>query len=321
MKKLMFILMTVGLISFYGCQSDGPITGNDDSPDVEAIKTLLIDSTDVTFDAIDEESESNIDNDGPSNTLDKDIVRTRFVRIRRRPVERSIEVTRETDSTATAYVKTKFEGILKVKKAVLTDSTLNIEWFDKPIVHTVERYVHLKKINDNVDAPHRGWRIVGISLQNGYSDQPGVQIVELVIKPEDQDSVVITDPLDFFQNGINLFTFPRFTQVHLRVKVRNTTPNPLVYPEGTEATETVLLHYGKNPRFARAHFGRSWFTYVGKDGQGNNVYAGTWTVQQIAGLHHAVIDVIDNGTILEKSNEDYPYVSATWGSLYRVTRF
>ncbi len=321
MKKLMFILMAVGLLSFYGCQSDGPIAGNDDSPDIEAIKTLLSDSADVTFDALDEESESNIDNDGPSNALDKDIVRTRFVRIRRRPVERTVEVTKETDSTATAYVKTTFEGILKVKKAVMTDSTLNIEWFDKPIKHTVERYVHLKKVFDSADAPHRGWRVVGISLQNGFSEQPGVQIVELVIKAEDQDSVVITDPLEFFQNGVNLFTFPRFTKVHLRVKVKNTTPNPLVYPEGTEATETVLLHFGRNPRFARAHFGRAWFTYVGKDDAGNNVYAGTWTVMQIAGLHHAVIDIIDNGTILEKSVEDYPYVSATWGSLYRVTRF
>ena len=321
MKKLMFILMAIGLVAFYGCQNNGPSNPNDDSADIEAIKTVLSDSADIGFDGIDEESESNIDNDGPSAPLSKDFVRTRFVRIRRQPVERSIQVTLDPgDSTATAYVYTKFKGILKVKRVVKTDSTLNFDWYDKPITHSLERIVHLKKIADTGE-PRRDWKIVDISMQNGYSEQPGVEIVELLIKAENQDSVIITDPLEYFQNGVNLFTYPRLTEVYLRVKVKNTTSNPVMYPEDTEATETVLLHYGLNPRFARAHFGRAWFTYAGKDDEGNNIYEGTWIVQQVRGLHHAVIDVIDNGTILEKSNDDYPYVSATWASPYRVTRF
>ena len=95
------------------------------------------------------------------------------------------------------------------------------------------------------------------------------------------------------------------------------TVNPVIYPENTRATENVRLHYGRN---RLGHFARSNFEWVEREGD-LNIYEGTWIVRQFRGMHHAVIDVIDNGTIYEESETDYPYISNTWATPYRVTVF
>lgn len=321
MKNTLILILSFSMLFLMACQNDGP-SANNDSEEIAAIQSVLEDSSDILFDGLDEESESFIDADDPDgmNLSKESAIRTRFVRIRLHPVERSIQVNLDTDTTATAYVHSKIKGILKIKKLEKTDSSFTFDWYDKPITHHVERIVHLKKVNETGNL-RRDWRIVDVSMKNGYSENDGVEIVKMVVYPENQDSTVITNPLEYFQNGRTVFTFAQLTKVRVKVTVRNTTANPVYYPQDTRSTETVLLHYGRNPRVARAHFGRTWFKYVGKDGLGNNVYEGSWKVRQFAGMHHAIIDVIDNGTILEKDKDQYPYVSATWASPYRVIRF
>jgi len=243
--------------------------------------------------------------------------KVRFGRIRKHPVERNIHIIFDTDTTATAYVYTKFKGIFVVHKATVDSDSVAYHRFEKPLTHDVERIVHLKKVHDT-ELPRLNWKIVDISLKNGASPDATVEIVDLAVMPSGLDSVTITDPLDYFMNGTNMFIFPRLTEVKLRVTVKNTSANKIEYPEGTEATEIVRLHYGRN---RLGNFARQPFIWVGKDEFGNNVYEGLWTVRQYPGIHHAVIDVIDNGTILSSDNDLYPYNSNTWASPYRVTVF
>ena len=233
-------------------------------------------------------------------------------------MERNVQIIFDTDTTATAYIYTKIKGIFVVHKAEMDSDSVSVSRYEKPMTHEVERVVHLKKVRDT-EHPRLNWKIEDISMRNGASPDATVEIVEIDVLPSDQDSVVITDPLSYFMNGTNMFLFPRFTEVKVRVVVKNTSANPMIYPQGSEATEMVRLHYGRN---RLGNFARKPFVWVGKDDLGNNVYEGTWTVKQVPGMrHHAVIDVVDNGTVLSSDNDAYPYNSNTWSTPYMVTFF
>lgn len=327
MRYLLFTLTALLLLGLIACENN--TTGIDQNSsnalqqeNSEAIKAVLEDSIDIFYEAIDDETEANMLTDEPNwlggGSLPKTAaIKTRFGRIFRRPVEHSIEIVYDTDTTATASVYSKILGKFVVLKVERNTDTTSINRFEKEMVHEVERIVHLKKIRET-DNPRRNWKIVDISIKDGASPDHTVEIVELEVIPEGQDPVVIENPLEYFMNGINMFTFPRLTDVKLRVKVRNSSSAPIVYPEGTQATENVRLHFGRN---RKGHFGRSKLEWVGQDDLGNNIYEGKWTIRQFRGMHHAVIDVIDNGTILSNDEQTYPYDSNTWAMPYRVTPF
>ena len=323
MKKYATLILSLFLVMTYSCQKNSSGPGDDltklEQENIEAIQSILADSTDLSFDAIDDQNEDFLGMDDPNwlggTALAKTSkTKTRFGRIKRRPVERSVQVVLDTDSTATAYLYTKLKGIFVVHKVETDTGWFNYDRYEKPMTHEIERIIHLKKI-DSTDNPRKNWKIVDVSMKNGESEVNTVQIVQLDVVPTGMDSIVITDPLSYFQDRRSLFTYKRGTEVKLRVKVKNTSANPIIFPDGTEATENVRLHYGRNPM---GHFARKPFIWVGKDGEGNNVYEGTWIIKQFIGIHHAVIDVIDNGTILSKDNDAYPYNSNTWATPYRV---
>jgi hypothetical protein len=326
MKRIMYLIFGLNLLIFMSCQKNS-VNDEDElsaweKENTEEIESVIDADADLTFDAIDDESEENFQTDEPnwlgSESLEKTTAtKTRFGRIRTRPVERSIQVIFDSDSTATAYVYTKIEGIFVVAAVNVSEDTITYDRFQKPMVHEVERVVHLKKVRDTA-VERRNWKIQDISMKAGASPNNTVEIIKLDVMPAGLDSVEITDPLNYFMNGTNMFIFPRFTEIKLRVTVDNTSADPIVYPENTSATETVLLHYGRN---RQGNHARRPFTWVGQDNMGHNIYEGTWTVKQFQGRHHAVIDVIDNGTILNSDEELYPYNSNTWASPYKVTLF
>ena len=326
MKHLVYLVLSLTLMATIACQTNS--VNNDDKlsaweqENSAEIETVLEADPDLTFDAIDDVDENNFESDDPdwlaSESLSKSTEsRFRFGRIGKRPVERSIQIIFDTDSTATAYVYTKIEGIFVVRTATVEEDTVLYNRYQKAMTHEVERVVHLMKVRDT-EVERRNWKIKDISMKNGASPVNTAEIVELAVMPTGLDSVNITDPFNYFMNGATIFTFPRFTEVKLRVTVKNTTINPMIYPEGTESTETVLLHYGRN---RLGNHARRPFSWVGQNDMGYNIYEGVWTVRQFAGCHHAVIDVIDNGTILSPDETMYPYNSNTWATPYVVTIF
>jgi hypothetical protein len=128
--------------------------------------------------------------------------------------------------------------------------------------------------------------------------------------------VEINDPLEYFQTRESVFTFSNGTTVNVKVWVENTTENPVYFPDGSGQTEIVRLHHARH-RWHRYH-GIKYFSYLGQE-DGLNVYEGNWIVGEWPGVHHAVIDVIDNGTIFDDDVTKYPYNSTTWSSPYKVT--
>ena len=327
MYKSLMLLIAMSFIFIWSCEQSTDNLSDQESLDSEAIQSAIEDSLDLDFDVLDDVSEDNILNDEP-NWLDGNAIlgkvvcdRYRFGRIRTRATERKVDIVFDTDSTATAYVYKKMGGYFLVVKRVEDGDSVSHVRYKKPMVHEIDRIVKLVKVNYQNDTRHnvndrrRGWIIRGISLADGYSPDKNVIIEKLTIMAAGIDTVEINDPLNYFVGGFNIFRFPRFTDVVLRVQVKNNTSTPVVYPENTEATEHVRLHYGRN---IRGHFARKNFKWIEKVGD-SNVYEGRWTVRQFLGRHHIVLDVIDNGTILQEDADAFPYESNTWSAPYHVS--
>ena len=330
MHRLVMLMSILSLIFIWNCEQSTDNLSDQQSMDKEAIQLAINDSLDLYFDILDDVSEANILNDDP-NWLGGSIPlgkvaedRYRFGRIRTRATERKVDIVLDSDSTATAYVHTTMGGYFLIIKSTTGGDSTSYERYQKPMVHEIDRIVKLVNVNymKNVnmtprDHKRRGWRIRAISLADGYSPDKNVVIERLSILAAGIDTVEIDDPLNYFVGGFHFFRFPRWEDVILRVQVKNNTPNPVVYPENTEGTEQVLLHYGRNLHgdFARTHF--KWVEKIGD----SNVYEVKWTVRQFLGLHHIVIDVIDNETIMQPNADIYPYESNTWSSPYHVATF
>ncbi len=327
MYKSLLLLTVLSLLLIWNCEQSTDNLTDQESLDTEAIQSAIEDSLDLYFDILDDVSEENILNDEP-NWLDGDAAlgkvlcdRYRFGRIRTHATVRRVDIVLYSDTTATAYVHKKMGGYFLVVKCIQNGDSISYIRYQKPMVHEIDRVIKLVKVNYINDTRQndrrRGWRIRAISLADGYSPDKNVVIKKLTIMAEGIDTVEIDDPLNYFIGGFNIFRFPRLIDVVLRVQVKNNTPIPVIYPEDTEATEHVRLHYGRN---IRGHFARTKLKWIEKIGD-SNVYEGKWTVRQFLGMHHIVLDVIDNGTILQEDASAYPYESNTWAAPYRVSMY
>jgi len=315
MKHLLVFLLGLSLFSLTSCKEE--TTADDFTAEQEAaIQSVLEDSADIAFDAINDEAEGNFS--GTAGSGMQEVIDLRFGRIRNKPVERSIEIVKETDSTATAYVHTRVEGKFVVAKSEMSADTLKFEKYSKDFAHEIDRVVHLIRFQDLEDES-MNWKIDEVSLAAGQSvpDNKAV-ILQVKITSPDQDPVIITDPLAYFQEGANVFTFPQWEEVTVEVTVKNNLPEPDRYYIGDSTqSETVLLHHGRAPRSFNKFY-RTAFDFKGQDANGNNLYEGTWSIREVRGMHNAVIDVIENNTIY---NKDAGYDSNTWQAAYRVVKF
>lgn len=289
--------------------------------------TQILDEEDLTYFAMDDGAESTFGVDSPSwdgGGLNK-ITDGFFKRpvFGRRVTERSkhIDINFTSDTTAQATVTTKFIGKF-ISLVTYNGDSLSLNRFEKPMEHDVVRIINFAKYtNQHRDTsrvnPGRlfRWRIVNVSMCDGLSNPSTVSIVEVVIKPQGRDAIVITDPLEYFINRKSVLTLPVLSDVKVQVKVENRTQNPVEFPAGSGSYENLRLQYGRNRYGDHA---KKPFEYAGIDDHGYRIYEGTWTVRQKPGTHHAFIDLIDNGTILNEDNNAYPYSSATWGMPYVV---
>ena len=320
MKQLLSITSISLLLILWGCSNDnGPVTteGTDEQQIYQEITNIEgSEDEDYMYADIDEESETNF-NDSFSTILQKPILPLRFGRIRLHPVSRDIRIVFTSDSTAEAFIYKVIKGSFITLAADKSEAdTIDIYRINRPMEHEVQRIIHFVKRNNR-------WRMLEFSLALGNSlsnNDPKivnatVSITKVVVSANGEE-IEIIDPLDYFQTRDNVFSYGFGTEIKLTVHIKNETMNPVYFPQGTEQTELVRLHYARHR--LRKYYGIKLFTYQGKDDQGNNVYQGSWQIGDRFGVHHAVIDVIDNGTIFDDNTELYPYNSTTWSTPYKV---
>jgi hypothetical protein len=235
---------------------------------------------------------------------------------------KNIQIVFTSDTSAQAYFHKVIRGNFVSLVADTSEAdTLKIYRTIRPMGHEFERIVHFVKRNDH-------WMLKDFSMVLGNSlgvintsaseiVNSTIQIRKVIVESNNKE-IIITDPLDYFQTRQNVFSYKPGTSVKLKVHVNNTTLNPVGFPGIPEQTEIIRLHHARN-RFRRLHK-INMFRYVGRDDEGNNVYEGQWIVGEWPGVHHAAIDVIDNGTIFDDDVNTYPYNSTTWSTPYKVLR-
>jgi hypothetical protein len=342
MKKIMLnlIIIALGLFLVVGCEKDSTPTSGDYSnlTDQELVEQSLLNENDPEFEdiqdylvdwGIDDGSEANMYNgfstfgDGLNlpkilSPIDNVIrfgrkINQRFPRkiVYRRISEDSIAVSIERVLAGRFFIFQKLD--------TLSTETDSFKVYTKPLTHRVRRNtIFVRRTNDEIIRhPRRRWRLAAISLGDGISHpDPIVEIHQVTVESSGGTSLVFTDPLGTMLSiPDDLPTFTQGEVVTITTLVSNSSANPVIN-HSTGATETLLLHFG----LIRIHRARKQFQYMGVDPTtGYHIYQGQWTVHEPAyRAFHAVVDVIDNGTIYDDDSEMYPYNSATWGCPYRV---
>lgn len=334
MKRL-GIFFVIGLLSMFaiiGCEKDSSSTMDDKTlSQMELQESALDEENDYLMDwGIDDGDENNM-YDGFSTfsssmefpkIMDPINNVARFGRKINNRFRRQVIFTRINEDSALVSITRELRGNFVSFEKIDYDTTDpdTLALYRKPLRHIVKRKaIFVKRNSDDQyeDNPGRGrWKLQAVTLGDGKSYPTNtIQIHEVVIHNSAGDSIVFTDPLETFLSvPEDIPTFNTGEMVTIRVKLENTTGNPFKGPDG--ATETLLLHYGIN----RFHHARKRFTYMGIDqATGDNVYEGFWRIgQQPYRVRHAIVDAIDNGTIYDNNEDDYPYNSTTWGAPYRV---
>jgi hypothetical protein len=323
MKTLTSITLTALLFILWGCSQDKAPTDSTLSDEDQIMSEIQIiegsADEDYFYADIDEESEENFGEPFES-ALYKPIIPLRFGRVRLHPLVKNIRIVFTSDTTAEAhFLKTIRGNFVSLVADTSETDTVKLYRTVRPMGHEFERVVHFVKRGDR-------WMLQDFSMVLGNSlgvvntadaeiVNSTLQITKLVIEVGDR-SVEITDPLDYFQTRENIFSFNQGTTVKLKVHINNTSINPVGFPGMPDQTELVRLHHARH-RLRRMHK-INMFSYVGKDDVGDNVYEGRWVVGEWRGVHHATIDVIDNGTIFDDDINKYPYNSTTWSTPYKV---
>jgi hypothetical protein len=324
MKKITSIILVAFLLIIWGCSKDTVPTDSALSDEDQIMSEILaIEGSadeDYFYADIDEESEENFD-EPFGDSFQKPIVPLRFGRVRLHPVLKNIRIVFTSDTSAEAYFHKTIRGNFISLVADTSDSdTVKIYRTLRPMGHEFDRIVHFVKRDGR-------WMLEDFSMVLGNSlgvintadaeiVNTTLEIKKLVIEVDDR-IVEITDPLEYFQTRESIFNFPHGTTVKLKVHVSNRTLNPVGFPGVPDQTEIVRLHHARH-RLRHLHK-INMFDYAGRDDNGNNVYEGKWVVGEWPGVHHAAIDVIDNGTIFDDDVNKYPYNSTTWCSPYKVT--
>ena len=325
MKNITSITLIALLLIIWGCSKDTIPTDSalsDEDQIIQEIGNIEASADEDYFYAdIDEEAEDNFV-EAFDDALQKPIIPLRFGRVRLHPVVKNINIVFTSDTSAEAHFHKIIRGrfVSLVADTSETD-TVKLYRTVRPMVHEFDRIVHFVKRNGH-------WRLKDFSMVLGNSlgavnavdaemVNSTVQITKLVVRTE-EETIKITDPLDYFQTRENLFSYPHGTKIALKVHVSNSTVNPVGFPGNPDQTELVRLHHARH-RHRMLHK-INMFTYEGKDDEGNNVYGGEWVIGEWPGVHHAAIDVIDNGTIFDDDTIKYPYNSTTWSTPYKVLR-
>jgi hypothetical protein len=323
MKKLASITIIALLLILWGCSKDTVPTdfalSDEDQIRSEILNIEGSADEDYFYADIDEESEENFVEPFESS-FQKPIIPLRFGRVRLHPMVKNIRIVFTSDTTAEAYFHKIIRGNFVALVADTSESdTVKLYRTVRPMGHEFQRIVHFVKRGDR-------WMLQDFSMVLGNSlavintseteiTNTTLQITKLVIKANDE-TIEITDPLDYFQTRKNIFSYNHGTIVKLRVHVNNTTVNPVGFPGIPEQTELVRLHHARH-RLRHIHK-INMLSYAGQDDNGNNVYEGSWIIGEWPGVHHAAIDVIDNGTIFDDDVNKYPYNSTTWSTPYKV---
>jgi len=263
---------------------------------------------------LDDDGEQSPDYDSGVSKVAEQINTIKFGR--RAPYKfESVEVVFDSDTTATATITHSLNGKFFILAKDTSDSNVVGTLFSKDMQNTILRKAKLRKVRDTGN-DRRDWRVIAVSGAVASSPNPTITISELTVENSDGTTLTITDPLSYFMTReTGLPEFSRGDSVKVFVKLTNTNEFP------PAPGETALLRYGMDHQFHRARKRLNDEGIYPDAVAGDGTYSGLYRIHHPRWghrLHHAGVDIIDNGTIYD---DVAPYDAVAWSLPYMVKFF
>lgn len=212
--------------------------------------------------------------------------------------------------TAFAQLTKTFEGVLLIAASYDSSAAHPDTLIKKAFTSVVKRNLIFVKIG-NFNNPSRNWRLAAISLPEGGTLSPNIDITKLVVFLPNGDTLAINSPNNYFlKRGPGWWRdfpiVPRQDSVLIRVELTS------AYSEDDFVTLTWGAHKDGKHRAKRK------FDLVSSTQNGNvynKVYEQYFRTNAHAGFFHAVINALPKQVIFDDAA---PVENEMWGVPYIV---
>jgi len=305
-RNFIFLLLLVFGFMLIGCQDNNTIVDPGTDSDTEAMKTMVEEDSSLTsFDY-------NYDEEGLFKSLAKidEVIYPFRVAVHARLVNLNFTVDIQGD-TAYGTVTKSFEGTLFIEATYDPNASEPDTVIEKTFASTITRKIIFIKIN-HTPYPRRNWVIAAVSLPEGGTSSPNIDLMKVTVFLPNGDSLVINSPNDYYlRRGWGWWR--SIPVIHPNETV---TIKAEVYSEYAD-TDYVSLVYGAN-RWCHQR-GKKLFELVSSTPNGtgfDKVYEQSFTAHNIPGFFHAVINAIPKQVL---NDDSAPVESETWGIPYIIT--
>lgn len=303
---LPFLLLGL-IVVFFGCQDEMVIEPADTEPttDQGALEKIVDEDSALTsFDY-------NYNEDGLMDFLGKVDTEIYPFRVwhKMRLVNRTLSIDIQ-DTIAYGTLTKTFEGILFIAANYDSLGTEPDTVIQKPFTAVVTRNIIFKKIA-HTPYPFRNWIIAAISLPEGGTQSPNIDIMKLTAFLPNGDTIQVDSPNDYYVT----WRFGWWRQIPVLHRGESVLLRVELY-SAYEEEDFVTLTYGAN-RFHN-HRAKKIFELVSSTPSGNGwekVYEQTYTTHQFPGFYHAVINAMPRQVVFDDAT---PVESEAWGIPYLV---
>ena len=308
-KRFFIPLMLLAVLAFFaGCQDEMTVEPGDPgepTTDQGALEKLVDQDSSLTS------FEANYNEDGLLDYLGKTDEEIFPFRVwhRMRLVSKNLNIEFQ-DTIAFGTLTKTFEGVLFIAVSYDPNASEPDTVIEKPFTSVITRNLIFKKIA-NTDHPFRNWILVAISLPEGGTQSPNIDITKLTVFLPDGDTIVIESPNEYFLRRWDRWwrqipIIRRGESVLLRVELFS----------AYEEEDFVSLTYGANRH--GHHRAKKLFELISstpRDDGFEKVYEQTFTAHQFPGHYHAIINAMPRQVIFDDST---PVEAEAWGIPYII---
>lgn len=207
-----------------------------------------------------------------------------------------------------ATVTRAIEGILKISAPYQLSTRMRHSMISKPFSERSVRRARFMRVGDSSD-PGRNWKLTGVSMVHGGTEQSSVTISELEMRTRHGEFVSLRSPDEntwpLRINGhAHMATVEGETDLEVRVKVQTTEVEP----------NMVVLRSGYRGKWGQ----RTLLPLRLENRRGNqyiHTYENTVRAQPRPGVFHAVVEAISRESLCDM---EAPVVTRFWGIPYTV---
>lgn len=307
-KKFFFPMLLLAVLSFFvACQDDSSIQNEPDT-DKAALESISDeDSVLSSFESSFDES-GDLDYLGKTNTEIFPFKVTHHMML----TSKNLNITFAGDTAYGVLTKT-FDGILFIKASFDSNAVQADTVIKKTFSTTITRNIVFIKVN-NTPYPKRNWRIAAISLPEGGTQSPNIDIKKLTAFLPNGDTLVINSPNDYYlvRQWGHWWRWNHIPVVFLNQEVTLRLELTSAYAD----TDFVTLTFGSNRN--GYHRIKKRFELVSSTPNGglfDKVYEQTYKPQHAIGFHHAIVNAMPQQVILDDAT---PVELESWGIPYYI---